>query len=108
MMPSFEMTLPPQSQQPPQLFGGVFPRIVSSGDGVITNPMPGSSGAMLVVDTSGSAMAQLGLEQGNGGGGRRIRRFQQPSMGNQAPMFASAMPPASGGTPGQITINKLE
>jgi hypothetical protein len=90
--------------------GSVFPRISAGGDGVIANPLPGQGGAMLVVDTSGGAMAQLGLDQGVN---RRPRRFQNtaPRMGgesmDQGPMFSSAMPtlPSGGGT---IRITKLE
>lgn len=86
--------------------GGIFPRISAGGDGVIANPLPGGN-AMLVVDTGGSAMAQMGLDQG---GGRRIRRYQgaAPSMGgmDQGPAFPSAMPSFSSG--GSIRITKLE
>ena len=105
------MEIPSQQYQPQQFpqqqfqaqTGGMFPRITAGGDGVIANPMPGQAGAMLVVDTSGGAMAQMGLEQG--GGGRRIRRFQGASM---APMMSSVMPtPPSGGS-GQITVTRLE
>ena len=82
----------------PQPHGGMFPRLVSEGDGVLANPMSG--GAMLVVDTSGGAMAQLGLEQTP----RRIRRYQ----GGSAPMAPAgpsfSMPSSSGG----LTITKLE
>jgi DNA-directed RNA polymerase II subunit RPB2 len=88
--------------------GGIFPRISAGGDGVIANPLPGGN-AMLVVDTGGSAMAQMGLDQG---GGRRIRRYQgaAPRMGgetmDQGPAFPSAMPSFSSG--GSIRITKLE
>jgi len=87
----------------------VFPRITAGGDGVIANPLPGQGGAMLVVDTSGGAMAQMGLDQG--GGTRRIRRFQSGGQ-SSAPTFSSVMPstvPSSGGSSsGSITITKLE
>ena len=102
VMPQPQQVMQQVMQQPQ---GGIFPRIVTEGDGVIANQMPGQGGAMLVVDTSGGAMAQLGLEQG--GGTRRVRRFQG---GSPAPMFSSVMPPAapSGSSGGQIRITKLE
>jgi DNA-directed RNA polymerase II subunit RPB2 len=115
---SFEYTIP--QQQPYMGSAGfsnqqqVFPRISAGGDGVIANPLPGQGGAMLVVDTSGGAMAQLGLDQG--GGSRRIRRYSRgPSMGGEsmggesmAPTFSSAMPTLPSGGAGTIRITKLE
>ena len=114
---SFEYTIPQQQQymgsagfsNQPQ----VFPRISAGGDGVIANPLPGQGGAMLVVDTSGGAMAQLGLDQG---GGRRPRRYSRgPSMGGESmggesmgPTFSSAMPTLPSGGAGTIRITKLE
>ena len=86
--------------------GGIFPRISAGGDGVIANPLPGGN-AMLVVDTGGSAMAQMGLDQGVN---RRPRRYQgaAPRMGgeNMEPTFSSAMPTLPSG--GTIRITKLE
>ena len=101
--PSLTGTIPytiPQS-------GGMFPRLVSEGDGVLANPMSG--GAMLVVDTSGGAMSQLGLEQGP----RRIRRFQGGNASMGAPMGAPMSAPAGPtfsmpSSMGGITITKLE
>ena len=74
---------------------------------MIANTLPGQGGAMLVVDTSGGAMAQMGLEQS--GGVRRIRRFQSASM-DAGPTFSSVMPtlPSGGSSGGTIRINKLE
>jgi hypothetical protein len=76
---------------------------------VMTNPLPGQGGAMLVVDTSGGAMAQMGLEQS--GSVRRIRRFQSASM-DASPTFSSVMPtlPSGGASSsgGTIRITKLE
>jgi len=108
---SFPMTIPQQYQQPqqqqyqPQQYSP-FPRVLQSGDGVMTNTLPGQGGAMLVVDTSGGAMAQMGLEQS--GGVRRIRRFQGASM-DAGPTFSSVMPTLpSGSSGGTIRITKLE
>ena len=109
---SFEYTIPPQQYAATAGFSNqtVFPRISAGGDGIIANPLPGQGGAMLIVDTSGGAMAQLGLDQG---GSRRIRRYQSaaPSMGgmDQGPAFPSSMPTfPSGGGAGAIHITKLE
>jgi hypothetical protein len=113
---SFEYTIPQQQQymgsagfsNQPQM---VFPRISAGGDGVIANPLPGQGGAMLVVDTSGGAMAQMGLDQGVN---RRPRRYQgaAPRMGgesmDQGPTFSSAMPTLPSGGGGLIKITKLE
>ena len=106
---AFEFAIP---QQPPQQMyqsSNVFPRISAGGDGVIANPLPGQGGAMLVVDTSGGAMAQLGLDQGVN---RRIRRYPRgPSMGgdmDSASTFSSAMPAFTSGGTGPIRINKLQ
>ena len=103
---AFPMTLPQQFQQPQY---SPFPRVLPSGDGVVTNPLPGQGSAMLVVDTSGGAMAQMGLEQS--GGVRRIRRFQSASM-DATPTFSSVMPtlPSGGSSSsgGTIRITKLE
>lgn len=104
---SFEYTIPQQQYAGSAGFSNqqqIFPRISAGGDGVIANPLPGQGGAMLVVDTSGGAMAQLGLDQG---GGRRIRRYQgaAPRM-DQGPAFPSAMPSFSSG--GSIQVTKLE
>jgi DNA-directed RNA polymerase II subunit RPB2 len=134
LMPSFETSLQPQMAQMPQMQqmgqmqqmpqqqpmfgGGMFPRITAGGDGVIANPLPGES-AMLVVDTSNNAMSQLGLEQGNGGGGgRRVRRFPAMSYGGGGGSFGNG---GNGGNSGgfggsapssglsqSITITKLE
>ena len=111
---SFEYTIPQQQYAGSAGFSNqqqVFPRISAGGDGVIANPLPGQGGAMLVVDTSGGAMAQLGLDQG---GGRRPRRYSRgPSMGGESmggesmgPTFSSAMPSFSSG--GSIQVTKLE
>ena len=106
---AFEFTIPQQPQQQMYQSSNVFPRISAGGDGVIANPLPGQGGAMLVVDTSGGAMAQLGLEQGVN---RRIRRYPRgPSMGgdmDSAPTFSSAMPTLPSGGAGTIRITKLE
>ena len=119
MQPQNEVVYPSQIAMPPQTggdslnfpftiqSGGVFPRISAGGDGVIANPLPGQGGTMLVVDTSGGAMAQLGLDQGVN---RRPRRFQSsaPRMEgmDQGPTFSSAMPTLPSG--GTIRITKLE
>ena len=110
---TFPMEIPSQPfQQQFQLqpfqaqTGGMFPRITTGGDGVIANTMPGQD-AMLVVDTSGGAMAQMGLEQG-GGGTRRIRRFQGGGQNTMAPMMSSVMPTLPSGGSGQITVTRLE
>ncbi len=90
---SFEYTIP---QQP-------FPRISQGGDGVLQNPMPGG-GPVVVVDTSGGAMAQMGLGQISG---RRPRRYQSgPSMGGDMDTFSPPMPTLPSG--GAIRITKLE
>jgi DNA-directed RNA polymerase II subunit RPB2 len=105
---AFEYTIPQQPQQQMYRSVNVFPRISSGGDGVIMNPLPGQGGMMLTVDTSGSAMAQMGLEQGN----RRPRRYpREPSMGGDmgpAPTFSSVMPTLPSGGTGNIRITKLE
>jgi hypothetical protein len=119
MQPQNQVVYPSQIAMPPQTggdslnfpytiqSGGIFPRISAGGDGVIANPLPGGN-AMLVVDTGGSAMAQMGLDQG--GSGRRIRRYQNaaPRMGGESmePTFSSAMPTLPSG--GTIRITKLE
>jgi hypothetical protein len=108
---SFEYTIPQQQYAGFSNQQQVFPRISAGGDGVIANPLPGQGGAMLVVDTSGGAMAQLGLDQG---GSRRPRRYSRgPSMGgesmggmDQGPAFPSTMPSFSSG--GSIQVTKLE
>lgn len=114
---SFEYTIPQQQQYMGTAgFSNhqqVFPRISAGGDGVIANPLPGQGGAMLVVDTSGGAMAQLGLDQG---GGRRPRRYSRgpsmvgESMGGESmgATFSSAMPTLPSGGAGTIRITKLE
>ena len=106
---AFEFAIPQQPQQQMYQSSNVFPRISAGGDGVIANPLPGQGGAMLVVDTSGGAMAQLGLDQGVN---RRIRRYPRgPSMGgdmDSASTFSSAMPAFTSGGTGPIRINKLQ
>lgn len=94
--PGFPFTIQP---------GGMFPRISAGGDGVIANPLLGQGNAMIVVDTGGGAMAQMGLEQG---GGRRPRRYQSaaPRMGGDMEPTFSAMPSFSSG--GSIQVTKLE
>ena len=76
---------------------------ITQGDGVLSNTIPGQNGPMLVVDTSGNAMAQMGLEQNNV---RRIRTgFRNQESG---PTFSSVMPPQGGVAAGKVTINKME
>lgn len=103
---NFPYSIPPQQQMYRSV--NVFPRISAGGDGVIMNPLPGQGGMMLTVDTSGSAMAQMGLEQGN----RRPRRYpREPSMGGDmgpSPTFSSVMPTLPSGGGGTIRITKLE
>jgi len=115
MMNLQQVQMQPQNQvvYPPQQGGmpiNSMPTVMTGGFQPATFP---GQGGMIVVDTSGGAMAAEGLGQMTSSGGRRTRASYQgggmnigtPSMPPMPPGMPSAMP--SGGFQ-NITINKME
>jgi hypothetical protein len=113
------MNQPPMQQQPqmqpqnqvvypPQQGGLPVPNLgtIMQG-GFLPSSFPGQGG-MIVVDTSGGAMAAEGLGPMVSGGRRTRASYQGGGMqGVPPPMMSAAMPSATGGFQ-NITINKME
>ena len=84
-----------------------MPTVMSGG--FLSSSFPGQGG-MIVVDTSGGAMAAEGLGPMAPSGGRRTRAsYQGGAMmgGSPPPTMPDVMPPSSGGFQ-NIKITKLE
>jgi len=74
--------------------------------GFLPSSFPGQGG-MIVVDTSGGAMAAEGLGPMLSGGRRTRASYQGGGMQGAPPPMMSAAMPATGGFQ-NITINKME
>jgi hypothetical protein len=104
------IAMPPQTGGNPLSFplsipqGGMFPRISAGGDGVIQSGIPGMGNA-IIVDTSGGAMAQMGLGQVSA---RRPRRYHGGSSMNESMGDMSPPPMSSFPSGGAIQVTKLE
>jgi hypothetical protein len=108
--PQMQQPQQPQNQvvYPPQQGGLPVPNLgtIMQG-GFLPSSFPGQGG-MIVVDTSGGAMAAEGLGPMVSGGRRTRASYQGGGMqGVPPPMMSAAMPSATGGFQ-NITINKME
>jgi len=93
---------------PPQQGGMPSPNFTTIMQGGFQPPTFPGQGGMIVVDTSGGAMAAEGLGPMVSGGRRTRASYQSGGMqGVPPPMMSAAMPSATGGFQ-NITINKME